>query len=167
MSYSYNYIADEQIPPILSFAVLPYLLPDTQTKSNHENLIWAIPVRYHNIQYTCMYILLCMMYVQETLDTNTAVESKGQSEPYVLLIGSYKDPRQAFLVVDCFVVCEIKNIGNVPLALLSAYFVFNVCYPKGLNNVYTFLEHALFNLKHKHITPTVGQFLAGIHATKT
>lgn len=40
------YIADEQIHPILSFAVLPYLLPDARMKSKHENLIWAIPVRH-------------------------------------------------------------------------------------------------------------------------
>ena len=94
------------------------------------------------------------------------MESKAQSKPYILVIGSYKNPSQAFLVIDCLVVCEISNIDNAPLALLSAFFVFNISYPRGLNNVYTFLEHALLSLQHKHVTPTVGQFLAGIHATK-
>jgi len=77
------------------------------------------------------------------------VKTKKQAEPYILVIGSYKDPTSLFLIIDCNIVCEIKLPIDAILALLSAYFVFNICYVKGLSNVFTFLKHAIFSLKHK------------------
>jgi len=65
-----------------------------------------------------------------------------------MIVGNYARPAQTFLITDCFVVCEIE-IKVVPLALLSALFVYNIKYPKGCWNAYTFLEYALFSLNHK------------------
>ena len=47
-----------------------------------------------------------------------AIKQKGQKEPYVLITGSFKKPKQCFLVIDGQVVAEI-DIHDVPLALMS------------------------------------------------
>ena len=86
---------------------------------------------------------LSSLSLQETCDIEEAVQNKGQTEPYVLLVGSYMEPTQAFLIIDCQVVCEV-TLDDVPLALLSSFFVFNICYTRGCANVYAFLEHSLF-----------------------
>jgi len=92
-----------------------------------------------------------------------AINLKGQKEPYVLVLGSLKVPKQSFLIIDCEMVNEI-DIQDVPLALLSCFFVFNICYTRGCGNVYTFLEHALFSLHHKKFPPSIDHFLAALHA---
>lgn len=90
------------------------------------------------------------------------IKQKDQKEPYVLVLGSFKLPKQAFLIVDDEVVSEIE-IQDIPLALLSSFSVFNICYTKGCNNVYTFLERALLNLYHKEVPPSIDHFLAALH----
>lgn len=50
-------------------------------------------------------------------------------EPYIVLI----DEKEAHLVIDKEVVDEI-DVADIPCALMSAFFVFNICYPKGCNN---------------------------------
>ena len=91
-----------------------------------------------------------------------AIKQKGQKEPYVLIIGSFKEPKQGYLVIDGQEVTEI-DIHDVPLALLSSFFVFNICYPRGCGNFYTFLQHALFNLTHKKLPASISHFLVAIH----
>lgn len=90
------------------------------------------------------------------------MSSKKQNEPYVLVHGSYKDPKQSFLITDRRVVCEV-DIKDVPLALMSAFFVYNICYTKGCDNVYAFLEHSVLGLSHKKLSPSVDHFLAALH----
>ena len=51
--------------------------------------------------------------------------------PYVIIIGDLDDPTQAFLVVDRQVVTEVDIID----ISMSAFFVFNFCYPKGCSNL--------------------------------
>ena len=82
---------------------------------------------------------LSSLSLQETCDIEEAVQNKGQTEPYVLLVGSYMEPTQAFLIID------------------------NICYTRGCANVYAFLEHSLFNIPHKKLPPSVDHFLATLH----
>ena len=60
-------------------------------------------------------------------------------EPYVLVLGTWQDPVQAFLILDQDILSEVK-VEDVPFAIISVFFVFNVCYTKSLNYVFTFLE---------------------------
>ena len=90
-----------------------------------------------------------------------AIITKGQTEPYITVLGSYSAPVQAFLITDCCVVCEVE-IEDIPLSLLAAFFVFNIQYPKGCYNAYTFLEYALFSLDHKKQSPSVDHFLTAL-----
>ena len=70
--------------------------------------------------------------------TSVAAEN-GNLSPYILIVGDYLEPRQAFLVTDRQVVSEV-NIVDIPLVLMAAFFIFNICYPPSCGNFYAFLE---------------------------
>ena len=65
-------------------------------------------------------------------------------EPYVAVVGEDSDSLQAYLIVDKLVIDEL-NMDDLPFTLLAAFFVYNICYPKGCTNFYTFLEILLLN----------------------
>ena len=77
------------------------------------------------------------------------------------MVGDFEDPTQAFLVVDRQVVTEV-NIEDAPLALMSAFFVCNIHYPKGCCNFYTFMEVYTLSFPISHASPTVKHFAAGL-----
>ncbi len=88
------------------------------------------------------------------------VSENSKLEPYIVVIG--KDTPQAYLVVDNHIVNEVP-IADVPFALMAAYFVFNICYPKGCNNLYSFLEVVVLNYSAEKASPSVKYFLAKIN----
>ena len=59
--------------------------------------------------------------------------------PYVLLSENHNE-FQAFLIVDKTIVCEMQVFNEIPFILMSSFFVFNICYPKGCTNLYSFME---------------------------
>lgn len=67
------------------------------------------------------------------------IAEKGQMEPYVLVADD-----RAVLVVDCKVIGEVPNSDDYCILLISAYFVFNICYMTGCNNFFTLFEILLF-----------------------
>ena len=77
-------------------------------------------------------------------------------------MGSPEAPDQAFLAVDQEVFCEIDT-RDCPLAILSVFFIFNICYTKGLANFFIFLEHIFLNYSPK-LPPSVNNFLSAINA---
>ena len=81
----------------------------------------------------------------------------------VIIIGDYRDPIQAFLV--CEVLFEVPT-KDIPVSLLMPYYIFNMCYPKGCNNFYTFIEIGIFNIKVKNVPLTIGGFLTRLDALK-
>ncbi len=83
------------------------------------------------------------------------IEEKNQSEPYLLVLGTWSTPVEVFVIIDQEVLCEVE-IKSATLAIISAFFVFNICYIKSLVYVFTFLE-ILLNLSPK-IPPTVSNF---------
>ena len=66
------------------------------------------------------------------------VQENKQPQPYLVAAGDINDCGQYFLEADCQVVMSL-TIHPV-LALLASYFVYNICYPKGCKNFYSFLE---------------------------
>ena len=74
-----------------------------------------------------------------------------------------EDNLQAYLVVDSHVIDEVP-IDDLPFALMAAYFVFNICYPKGCNNFYSFLEILVLNYSPEKASPSVKHLLAKINA---
>ena len=54
-----------------------------------------------------------------------------------------------YLVVDRKLICSVPTTRDMPMALMSAFFVYDVHYPKGFGNVFQFLEGLLFGIKPK------------------
>ena len=68
------------------------------------------------------------------------IKKKQMPTLYLLLIGDLKETiEQVFLVIDSKIITDVKQADG-PLVLLSSYFIYNICYPKGCNNLYSFLE---------------------------
>ena len=99
--------------------------------------------------------------MQSTSDIQSEIQLKWQNAPYLLCCGDVVGPEQLYLVLDQQILCEVENRDAV-FALLSAFFVFNVCYPKGCNNV-NFFESAVLNLKNK-LPASVIHFMAPLPA---
>ena len=76
-------------------------------------------------------------------------------EPYVVLTGEY-------LVIDKQIVDQVTSVQDIPLLLMSAFFVFNICYPKGCNNFYSFLEVIVLNFSPEKATPSVKYLLTKV-----
>ncbi len=61
-------------------------------------------------------------------------------QPAIILRGNFMHPRDAFLVVERHLLCKIA-LEEVPFALLSAFYTFNMEYTYSCNNFYSFLEY--------------------------
>jgi hypothetical protein len=85
------------------------------------------------------------------------VKDRNQNEPYLIIFGVQQTPQQCFLIVDQEILCEIDE-DDCAFALMSAFFVFNICYTKGLSNVFTFFEHVLLNINHSKLSPSVSHY---------
>lgn len=55
-------------------------------------------------------------------------------------------------MVDKVLVCKLPAISMIPVALLGAFYAFDIHYPPGASNVFMFLEVYLLDLKHKNTT---------------
>ena len=60
-------------------------------------------------------------------------------QPVIVVRGSMEHPVDAFLAADRMILCKIEAV-NSPLALLAAFYVFNVHYTPGYANFFQALE---------------------------
>ena len=85
----------------------------------------------------CILIVLkslsILFYLQDSTDLQAAIDEKGQNEPYAIVCGDLLQPEQLMLVIDGHIVCDIDE-HDIPFALMSAYFVFNICYVQGCHS---------------------------------
>ena len=78
-------------------------------------------------------------------------------------------PCQAFFVVDSYLIGKVE-MNKIPIVLLAAYFVFNICYCKGCYNVYSYVysyfetfETLFFDTITSEISPTVKHLLTALN----
>ena len=64
-----------------------------------------------------------------------------------------------FLVAEKKLICAIDTLTEAPIALLAAYYVYNMSYPLGLNTFYTFLEYVILDNKPKKMTTCFSHFI--------
>lgn len=55
------------------------------------------------------------------------VQERQQAEPYVIVVGTMGDPRQAFLVVDCHVIREVV-LNKIPFVLVVIVSGVTICF---------------------------------------
>ena len=88
-------------------------------------------------------------------------KDSGRLEPYIAIVG--KESLDAYLVVDQQVIDEVP-IHNLPYLLIAAFFVYNICYPKGCSNFYSFLEISMLGYSAEKASPSVSHLLAKLSA---
>ena len=89
-------------------------------------------------------------------------EENNILEPYIIIIGSPDRYTQAFLIIDGKLIGEVRDIEIVPLVLLASYYVFNICYPKGLGAFYSIIEVIALNTPLSKTSPSVQHVFASI-----
>ena len=65
----------------------------------------------------------------------------------------------AFLVVEKRVLCK-ATVKELPLALLSAFYAFNMHYPQGCTNLYSFFECFFMGKKTSNKKTRLSSFIA-------
>ena len=57
-------------------------------------------------------------------------------------------------MTDCKIVCEF-NVNDIPIILMAAFFVFDIYYPPGCKNYYSFLEVIVLDYPISKASPSV------------
>ena len=112
--------------------------------------------------YWCSFNNYDIVWMQGAADVKRIASENKIMEPYVIILGSPENHSQAFLVIDCDVIGEINDIKLVPLVLIASYYVFNICYPKGLSSFYSVLEIIVLSSPLDKTSPSVKHVYASI-----
>ena len=86
----------------------------------------------------------------------------SQLQPLIVVVGDHQMPEQVFLCSEKKLLGEV-DVNNAAVVLLSTYYTYNLCYPKGTGNIYSFLEAALFNLNKQNMSPSVNGLFARLN----
>lgn len=86
-----------------------------------------ITVRFYHFDSTC---------TMQGIDLLEEIQEKEQLEPYLVLV---QEDNDIFLIVDKNIVDKVEP-QDIPFALMAAFYVFNIHYPKGCHVLYAFLE---------------------------
>lgn len=85
--------------------------------------------------------------------------------PTLLVVGHLNAIKEVFLVAEKQILCNIKTIES-PLSLLSAFYSYNMNYPKGLESLYGFLEYAILDKKPHKMSSCLSVFITYLNNIK-
>ena len=124
-----------------------------QDKLDHEKIIYIVPIRVSfewEFQWDIFHYRTLVIHHMFLTQKNT------RNHLFWWLVADASS--QASLVIDQEIVYEVKNINNCTLSLLSSLHVFNMCYPKGCNNLFCFLEMQLLGMTPIRVPTSVNHF---------
>ena len=90
-------------------------------------------------------MLFCLMIMLFMLQENTEIKAREVwkdltvPQPVIIVRGTLRQPKDAFLASDKMVLCKI-SIVHTPLALMAAFYVFNMHYTPGCSNFFSIME---------------------------
>ena len=87
-----------------------------------------------------------MLFTKVTTDIQEVAKNIEEPAPSLVVLGQLKDAKEVFLVVEGNLISKIEII-KAPIILIGAFYCFNMTYPKGLHNLYMFLEYILLDKK--------------------
>ena len=94
------------------------------------------------------------------MDVTALAKDGGNLAPYIILIGDLQNQSNADLIIDHEVIAEIECFLDIPIVLMSAYFIFNMFYP---HNFYTFMEIMTLKFSSNKAAPTVKHYIANLN----
>ena len=96
-------------------------------------------------------------------DTKEEVKKVDDLQLQPLILFNTVDP--AVLVVEKQIICSIPKPGYIPIALLAAYYVFDIEYIEGSHNMFTALEIMLLDKVPAKVPSKVGIILSAATLT--
>ena len=111
-----------------------------------------------------LHLILLFTYIQEFADIYIEAQQLSSPQPVIIVSGSVEQPRKAFLACEKKIMSEVHG-DNAALVLFATYYAFNMQYPHGCINVFSFLEvlflnatppkrtklHQVLNMFKKHV----------------
>lgn len=97
--------------------------------------------------------------MQGATNLERIIAQNGHLQPYLLVVDQLDE---TYLIVDNQVINGDVCSDNYPLVLLAAYFIYNICYARGCNNFFAFLEVFLLGSQSVNASITVKHFMAAI-----
>ena len=97
--------------------------------------------------------------MQESGTADAAAKGVSVAQPCILVKGRLSSPQKAYLVVEKNILCEIIPKEAV-VALMSAFYAFNMQYTPGCSNLYSFFERVFFDMHLSGKKQRVGSVLS-------
>ena len=126
-------------------------------------MIICMHASWHVYVSLCLYICCSFSSVQGCTNITAVAEGNSNITPYILVTGDIAGPMQAFLVVDKTIISEVPLLYDLPFALMAAFFVFNICYPKCCNHLYSFMEVVTLSYPAQKTSATIKYFLSSLN----
>ena len=82
-------------------------------------------------------------------------------EPYIIITGEDQSDATAYMIVDKRIIDTVE-MAEMPLALMAAFFLYNICYPRGCSNFYCMLEILVLKYNCEKASPSVKHLLPKI-----
>ena len=98
---------------------------------------------------------------QETSNIEKEAQEVPCPQPCLLVKG--EQMKELYLVIEKTVICKVPA-SAAPLALLSAYYCFNLHYTLGCNNLYSFFEVVFLGRKRPAKKTQLAYVLAQLSA---
>ena len=88
-------------------------------------------------------------HIQESESVKEVLQQLPTAQPCVVVRGGFTAIKEAILVVEKDIITTFPPPPpkELPLMLLSAFYAYNMHYPEGCKNLYSFLEVVLLNRK--------------------
>lgn len=78
--------------------------------------------------------------LQEDANINSEAKMQLHPQPTIVIQGEVNNMKAAYIAVEGHILCKVP-VKQLPFMLLFVYYVFNLKYPSGCSNFYSFLEY--------------------------
>ena len=141
-----------------------YLLPNTRHVPQPNNLLSFVPVSHTLcITHKTKLMFLFSFVSKENADIKAAALDLQIPQPVVTVRGNVTEPKDAFLVIEKVVVCQLP-IPSIPIALLGSFYVLNMEYTPGCSNIFQFMEVYFLDIQAPSKKTRISNFLAQLNS---
>ena len=81
-------------------------------------------------------------------DPEETISNSGNHHPFIIVVGEdHLHPNQFLIIVENNKLLEVGSFTKAMVALVSAYYIFDIVYAKPCTNTLLFIEKFLFELE--------------------
>lgn len=89
------------------------------------------------------------------VDLEDKISEVEQSEPFITITSKPgTESSQIFVCCESQIFLEVKSMIHAMLDMMSAFYVFDVSYPKSLHAMLIFIQHHVFGLEDQQTVPS-------------